>query len=105
MGRPAIEARARELTAALHAGLRKIDGVKVWTHPDPARSLAVVSFQPGSLDIPKLSAALYEKDRIAGAPRPGPDRGGYRLSPHFYNLHSEVERALAAVQRYMKTGV
>ena len=55
--------------------------------------------------ISKLAAALYERDRIAGVPRLGPDRGGLRLSPHFYNLHSEVERALAAIQRYMKTGV
>ena len=50
-------------------------------------------------------AALYEKDRIAGAPRTGADRGGLRFSPHFYNLHSEVDRALEAVQRYMKSGV
>ena len=105
LGRPAIEARARELAEALLAGLRKIDGVKLWTHPDPARSVAVVSFRPGELDVAKLSAALYQKDRIAGAPRPYADRGGLRFSPHFYNLHSEVERALGAVQRYMKTGV
>jgi selenocysteine lyase/cysteine desulfurase len=105
LGRPAIQARARELSEALLSGLKRIDGVKVWTHPDPGRSVAVVSFRPGSLDVPKLSAALYEKDRIAGAPRPGPDRGGLRFSPHFYNLHSEVERALGAIQRYMKTGV
>jgi selenocysteine lyase/cysteine desulfurase len=105
LGRTAIEARARDLGQALLAGLRRIDGVKLWTHPDPARSLAVVSFQPGSLDVAKLSAALYEKDRIAGAPRAGADRGGLRFSPHFYNLHSEVERALEAVQRYVKSGV
>ncbi len=105
LGRPAIQARARELSEALLAGLRKIDGVKVWTHPEAGRSVAVVSFQPGSLDIPRLSAALYEQDRIAGAPRPYADRGGLRFSPHFYNLHSEVERALGAIQRYMKTGV
>jgi len=105
LGRPAIQARARELAEALLAGLRQIDGVKLWTHPDPARSVAVVSFQPGQLDVAKLSAALYEKDRIAGAPRPYTDRGGLRFSPHFYNLHSEVERALEAIQRYMKTGV
>ena len=105
LGRPAIQKRARDLTDALLSGLRKIDGVKLWTHPDPGRSLSIVSFQPGSLDVAKLSAALYEKDRIAGAPRSGNDRGGLRFSPHFYNLHSEVERALAAVQRYMKMGV
>jgi isopenicillin-N epimerase len=105
LGRAAIHARARELAQELIAGLRAIDGVKLWTHPDPARSSAIVSFQPGSLDVAKLSAALYEKDRIAGAPRMGADRPGLRFSPHFYNTHAEVDRALAAVQRYIKSGV
>jgi isopenicillin-N epimerase len=105
LGRAAIHARARELGQALIAGLRKIDGVKLWTHPDPARSSAIVSFQPGSLDVARLSTALYEKNRIAGAPRTGADRSGLRFSPHFYNLHSEVDRALEAIQRYMKSGV
>jgi selenocysteine lyase/cysteine desulfurase len=105
LGRTAIHTRARELAQELIAGLRAIDGVKLWTHPDPARSSAIVSFQPGSLDVAKLSAALYEKDRIAGAPRMGADRPGLRFSPHFYNTHAEVDRALAAVQRYMKSGV
>jgi selenocysteine lyase/cysteine desulfurase len=105
IGRPAIEARARELGRALISGLQKIDGVKLWTSPDPGRSVAVVSFEPAGLDVAKLSAALYEKDRVAGAPRLGADRRGLRLSPHFFNLHAEVERALAAVQRYVKTGL
>ncbi len=105
IGRKVIQSRAQELTQALINGLRKIEGVKLWTSPDPQRSLAVVSFQPGNLDLPKLATALYQKDRIAGAPRLGADRGGLRFSPHFYNLHSEVERALAAIARHMKTGV
>ncbi len=105
LGRAAIHARARALAQELMAGLRAIDGVKLWTHPDPARSSAIVSFQPGSLDVAKLSAALYQKDRIAGAPRMGGDRPGLRFSPHFYNLHAEVDRALEAIQRYMKSGV
>src|SRR5918996_289873 len=45
IGRLEIEKRARDLAQALIAGLRKIDGVKLWTHPSPERSLAVVSFQ------------------------------------------------------------
>src|SRR5947199_5312510 len=61
IGRKEIERRARELTQALVAGLSKIDGVRIWTSPDPARSAAVVSFQPGNLDVRKLSAALYPK--------------------------------------------
>jgi selenocysteine lyase/cysteine desulfurase len=105
IGRPAIENRGRELAQAIMAGLRKIPGVKLWTHPDPVRSLAVVSFQPGGLDPQKLMLALYEKDRIVCAIRPGADRGGLRFSPHFYNSHAEVERAVGAVKRYLATGL
>jgi selenocysteine lyase/cysteine desulfurase len=105
VGRAAIERRAQELAQALMAGLRGLDGVTLWTHPDPARSSAVVSFRPGGLDPDKLTLALYEKDRIVCAKRPGPDRGGIRLSPHFYNSHAEIERAVAAVKRYLASGV
>ena len=105
IGRPAIEKRARELTANLIEGLRRIDGVKVWTHADPARSAAVVSFQPGTLDVRKLHQALYERERIVCATRGGRDRGGLRFSPHFYNLHADVDRAIAAVRRYMAQGL
>ncbi|PYQ17135.1 MAG: hypothetical protein DMF79_17850, partial [Acidobacteria bacterium] len=105
IGRPAIENRGRELAQAIMADLRKVPGVKVWTHPDPARSVAIVSFQPGGLDPQKLMLALYEKDRIVCATRPGADRGGIRFSPHFYNSPAEAERAVAAVKRYMATGL
>ena len=105
VGRGAIEARGRELAQALITGLGKLDGVRVWTHTDPARSGAVVSFRPGSLDASKLAAALYERDRIVGMPRGGQDRGGLRLSPHFYNLHAEVDRTIEAVRRYLRAGI
>jgi selenocysteine lyase/cysteine desulfurase len=105
IGRRAIEARARELTQALLEGLRKIDGVKIWTSPDPARSAAIVSFQPAALDGRRLAAALYQKDRIGCATRGGQDRPGIRLSPHFYNTHAEIDRALAAVRKYIAAGV
>jgi selenocysteine lyase/cysteine desulfurase len=104
IGHRAIEARARELTQALIAGLKKIDGVKLWTSTDPSRSVAVVSFQPGNLDLRKLTAALYEKDKIACATRGGQDRGGLRFSPHLYNTHAEIDRVVAAVKRYMTGG-
>jgi isopenicillin-N epimerase len=105
IGRGHIEKRSRELTQALMAGLKKIDGVKIWTSPDPTRSVAVLSFQPGSLDVRKLSAALYQKDRIGCATRGGRDRAGIRLSPHFYNTHADVEKTVAAVKKYMAAGV
>jgi selenocysteine lyase/cysteine desulfurase len=105
IGRGHIERRSRELTQALLAGLKKIDGVKIWTSPDPSRSVAVLSFQPGNLDVRKLAAALYQKERIGCATRGGRDRPGLRLSPHFYNTHAEVDRTLAALSKYMAAGV
>jgi isopenicillin-N epimerase len=105
IGRKAIEARSRALGQALMAGLRRLDGVKVWTHPDPSRSAAVVSFQPGSLDVSKLSAALYRNDRIGCATRGGADRPGIRFSPHIYNTMAEVDRSVAAIAKYMRQGI
>ncbi len=105
VGRAAVEQRARDLTQALIGGLKKIDGVKIWTSTDPALSAAVLSFQPGNLDVRKLSAALYQQDKIACATRGGDDRPGLRFSPHFYNTHAEVERAVAAIRKYMASGV
>jgi selenocysteine lyase/cysteine desulfurase len=37
--------------------------------------------------------------------RGGQDRGGLRFSPHFYNTHADIEKAIAAVKKYMSTGV
>jgi isopenicillin-N epimerase len=105
IGRKLVEKRSRELTQGLMEGLKKIDGVKIWTSPDPSRSVAILSFQPGSLDISKLSAALYQKERIGCATRGGQDRPGLRFSPHFYNTHADVERTVAAVKKYMASGV
>lgn len=104
IGRKAIEARARALAQALMEGLRRIDGVKLYTHADPARSAAVVVFQPGDLNPAKLAATLYHNDRIACAPR-SVDRPGLRLSPHFYNLPGEIDRTVAAIKRTMASGL
>jgi selenocysteine lyase/cysteine desulfurase len=105
IGRPVIEKRSRELAQALIAGLRQIDGVHLWTHADPARSAAVVTFRPGTLDIRKLAAALYRNDHIGCATRTGSDRPGIRFSPHFYNTMAEVDRAVSATANYMRQGV
>jgi len=105
IGRAQIEKRSRELTQALIAGLKKVDGVKIWTSPDPTRTVAVLSFQPGNLDVRKLSLALYQKDHIGCATRGGTDRPGIRLSPHFYNTMADVDRTVAAIKTYMASGV
>jgi selenocysteine lyase/cysteine desulfurase len=105
VGRSAIEKRARELTTQLVSGLSKLAGIKMWTSPIADRRAAVVSFLPGSLDAPKLAAALYEKDRVVVTTRGGQDRAGIRVSPHFYNSPSEIDRLLSAVARYLNSGL
>ena len=105
VGRANIEKRSRELTTALIEGLKNVNGMKIWTSPDASRRAAVLSFQPGSLDVRKLSAALYKNDHIGCATRGGQDRPGLRFSPHFYNTHADVEKAIAAVKKYVATGV
>jgi selenocysteine lyase/cysteine desulfurase len=105
VGRPVIEAHARELTQALMHGLADLAGIKLWTHLDPARSATILVFRPGTLDPRKLAAALYQRDAIVTQLRGGDDRPGLRLSPHLYNTHADVERTLAAVHRYLTHGV
>jgi selenocysteine lyase/cysteine desulfurase len=100
IGRKAIEARSRALAQDLMEGLSKIDGVKISTHRDPARSVATVRFLH-SMNGQKLAAALYENDRLAFM------GGGnsVRVAPHFYNLHEEVDRTVAAIKRYAAGGL
>jgi selenocysteine lyase/cysteine desulfurase len=105
IGRAVIERRSRALAQHLITELGRLDGVKMWTHADPARSAAIVVFQPGSLDPRKLSAALTEKDRIVVTARGGADRPGLRLSPHFYNTMDEMDRAVGAIKKYLASGV
>jgi selenocysteine lyase/cysteine desulfurase len=105
VGREAIEARSKALAQQLLAGLRKIDGVKAFTSAEPDRNGAVVTFAPGTLDMRKLVAALYQNDKIAVTTGGGAGRNGVRVSPHFYNTPQEIDRLLAALTRYVQRGV
>jgi selenocysteine lyase/cysteine desulfurase len=101
IGVKTVQDRSQELAQALMTGLSAMDGVTVWTSRDPSLSMAVVSVKPGDLDTRRLSTSLYENDGISCAT----NRGGLRFSPHFFVLHSEIDRALAAIRRALRTGV
>jgi isopenicillin-N epimerase len=105
IGRDVIERRSRELAQHLVESLGKIDGVKLWTHPDRERYAAIVIFRPGSLDPRKLGAALAANDKIVVTTRAGSDRPGLRISPHFFNTMDEVDRTIGAIRKYMASGV
>jgi selenocysteine lyase/cysteine desulfurase len=98
IGRPLIEQRSRMLAQTLMSDLQKIPGVKLWTDPKPAHSAAIVIFQPGSLDIRQLGAALTA-ERIICTTRPGQQNPGLRMSPHFYNTMDEMHAAADAIRK------
>jgi isopenicillin-N epimerase len=104
IGRAVIEARSRQLAQALMGGLRKINGVKLWTNPAPDRSAAIVIFRPPALDVRKLAAALTA-DRIVGTIRGGDHNPGVRFAPHFYNTMDEMDRAVGAIKKYVSAGL
>jgi selenocysteine lyase/cysteine desulfurase len=104
IGQGEIEKRSHELTEALIEGLGSIDDVTIWTSPDPTLRLAVCSFRPGNLESRKVIAAL-ETDGIVAAGRGDGDRGGVRFSPHFYNTFEDIDRAVASIGRYVRTGL
>ena len=105
IGRAVIERRVRALSGALIDGLKRLDGVQMWTHSDASRHAAIVIFRPGSLDPRKLGAALAEKEKLVATSRAGADRPGLRLSPHFYNTMDEMDRAVGAIRKYLASGV
>ena len=105
VGRAAIEQRSRALAQQLIAGIQKLDGFRLFTPTVTDRTVAVVTFAPGSLDARKLVSALYEKDKIGVTTGGGQGRQGIRISPHFYNTPAEIDRTLAALKRYQQTGV
>jgi selenocysteine lyase/cysteine desulfurase len=105
IGRAAIEKRGRQLAQRLVNGLQRLDSVTLWTNPDATRSAAIIVFKPGALDPRKLVTALYEKERVVCATGGGANRPGVRFSPHFYNTMDEMDRAVAAVKKYLATGV
>lgn len=104
LGQAAIEARSMELTAALYDELVRIPGVRMFTPPDPRHRGAVITFDPAGLEPGKVLAAL-ESEGIVAASRGGTDRPGIRFSPHFYNTPEDVERAAAAIRKYVRSGV
>lgn len=105
IGRATIERRSRDLAQALMAGLKALPGVKMWTSLDPSRSAGIVIFQPGTLDVQKLGAALADKDRIVCTTRAGAQNPGLRFAAHFYNTMEEMDRTVGAIKRYLSTGV
>lgn len=97
IGPTRIEARIRELAAALKEGVSKIRGAEMHTsaNPDLSAGVCVIGFK--GIDHRKIYEALYAKHAVAGAPT-----GGVRLCPHIYNTMEEIDRAISALSQTVK---
>jgi selenocysteine lyase/cysteine desulfurase len=97
IGAARIEARIRELAAALKEGVSKIPGAELHTSTKPDLSAGVCVFGFKGIDYRKIYEALYAKHGIAGAPT-----GGVRLCPHIYNTMEEIDRTISALAQIVK---
>ena len=88
IGIPAIKARVLELTARLITGLAA-KGYRVITPKANADRAGIVIFESERHTPAEIYEMLYTENIITA------ERGsGVRVSPHFYNTTSEIERLL-----------
>ncbi len=84
-----VEARVRNLTGLLRAGLES-SGFKIVTPPEPERSAGIITCRGG--DSAALHARLTDANCTCSL-----RENMLRLSPHWYNTEEEVERFLAVL--------
>ena len=97
VGTERVEARVRELAAALKDGVAdRLPETRFHTPRDPALSAGVVVFLPLGLNPREALNTLYTDHTIAGAPRGG-EFAGIRLCPHIYNTLADVETVVDAI--------
>ncbi len=99
-----VEARVRELAAALKTKLESISGVRLKTPREPEFSAGVVIFSIAGVTPAAASSYLYSKHRIGGASLEG-KFSGVRLCPNIYNTMEEIDRAVAAVKQLASNGI
>ena len=88
IGIPVIETRILELTAGLIVGL-EAKGYRVITPKEDEERAGIVIFESEQYTPAEIYEMLYAENIITA------ERGsGVRVSPHFYNTVSEVERLL-----------
>jgi isopenicillin-N epimerase len=98
LGPARIEARIRELATALKQGMARIPGAIMPTSMQPELSAGVCIAKFDGADHRRIHQSLYSQYGIAGAAA-----GGIRLCPHIYNSAEDIERALTALDRSLRS--
>ncbi|MFB3041114.1 MAG: aminotransferase class V-fold PLP-dependent enzyme [Candidatus Poribacteria bacterium] len=90
IGIPQIERRVLDLTNRLIEGLAS-KGYRLVTPTDESQRSGIVAFESDQYSPTELCEML-ERENVIGA-----ERGGVRLSPHFYNSEAEIDHVLSAL--------
>ena len=102
LGPARIEAHVRALTDHLLRGLAALP-VRVVTPPDPAHRSGIVTFSVGTNAADNVALMEYLLDRrILVSVRYTSGVGGVRVSSHFFNSLSDLDRLLNAVDDFTR---
>ena len=105
IGKKNVEARVRQLSTKLRAGLKTIEGVKMWTSEDPALSAGLTLFSVRDLPMENVVKAIYDHNRVWIRTMTTGNLNGVRAATHIYNLPEEVDRLLDAVTHVSKNAM
>ncbi len=97
VGPMVLQDRLRFLTGHLIALLDTIDGVAVISPRDPEFRAGIVTFTVGSSDRAQYIFDVLQRNNIGVSLR----EGLLRISPHYYNVEDELEKAVAVVAEEM----
>ncbi len=102
IGKKNVEARVRQLSGRLRAGLKGMPGVKLWTSEDPALAAGLTLFSVRDLPMENVVKAIYDYNRVWIRTMTTGNLNGVRAATHIYNLPEEVDRLLEAVAHVAK---
>ncbi len=98
IGKRNIEARDRQLSNRLRAGLQEIPGVHLWTSSDQGLSAGLTLFSVHDIPMRNVVTALFDEFRVHIRTMGTGNLNGVRASTHFYNMPHEVDWLLEGVR-------
>ncbi|MGE0812076.1 MAG: aminotransferase class V-fold PLP-dependent enzyme [Vicinamibacterales bacterium] len=102
IGKKNVEARVRQLSTKLRAGLTSIPGVKMWTSEDPRFSAGLTLFSVYDIPMANVVKGIYDFNHVWIRTMATGNLNGVRAATHIYNRPEEVDMLLEAVTHVSK---
>jgi selenocysteine lyase/cysteine desulfurase len=97
IGKENVEARVRQLSTKLRAGLKGIPGVKMWTSEDPRFAAGLTLFSVRDIPMENVVKGVYGFNRVWIRTMGTGNLNGVRAATHIYNMPEEVDKLLEGV--------